>query len=75
MIRVRLSVSGQHFRATLPEGASLAIDGDPVDLPDGDATLGIAPGGWRLGIPEDSPAALLAVALTAACSDRQPLRG
>ncbi len=62
MIRVRLSVFGQNFRATLPAGAALAIDGSPVALPNGDATLGIAPGGWRLGIPEKSPAALLAVA-------------
>ena len=62
MIRVRLSVSGQNFRAILPAGAVLAIDGSPVALPNGDATLGIAPGGWRLGIPENSPDALLAVA-------------
>ncbi|MDP6509580.1 MAG: SpoIID/LytB domain-containing protein [Chloroflexota bacterium] len=62
MIRVRLSVSGPNFRATLPDGAQLAIDDVPVSLPNGDATLGIAPDGWRLGIPAESPVALLAVA-------------
>ena len=59
---MRLSVSGPNFRATLPDGAQLAIDDVPVSLPNGDATLGIAPDGWRLGIPAESPVALLAVA-------------